>query len=94
MIVNDKTRKETVYKLENIIEKVEEGGYGEEVEEIGGFDIPSDMVEADFEGDEIYDQTEAEEAEEEYAPEVEPDEEDEKEYIREASEIGPSIRLF
>ena len=83
--------------MENIIEKVEEGGYGEEIEEIGGFNIPSDMVEADLEGDESYDPTEAEEAEEteeEYAPEVEPDEEDEKEYIREASEIGPSIRLF
>ena len=37
VIVNDRTHKETTYKLENIIEKVREGGYGEEIEEFREF---------------------------------------------------------
>ena len=33
LIENDRTHKETAYYLENIVEKVREGGYGEEIEE-------------------------------------------------------------
>ena len=77
MIANDKTHKETVYKLENIIEKVAEGGYGEEIEETGEGEereegeVGEEGEEGEGEleeGDEIYDPTR---------------EEDEKEYMRE-----------
>ena len=70
MISNDKTHKETAYKLENIIEKVKEGGYGEEIEETGG-----EQEGEKEEGDEVYNPDE--EAEEEH----EEEEGDEKEYI-------------
>lgn len=89
MISNDKTHKETAYKVENIIEKVEEGGYGEKIEETGG-DIGRDEGELE-EGDEIYREGEEEEPEEEYEEQVEYDE---KEYIREAADLGPHVRIL
>lgn len=78
MIANDKTQKETAYKLENIIEKVEEGGYGEEIEEtelVGEAEGERELEE----GDEIY--------------KDEPEEGDEKEYVREAADIGAFVRI-
>lgn len=124
MIANDKTHKETAYKLENIIEKVEEGGYGEEIEETGeaggfeaeeGEDVGADITGTGEleEGDEIYDPAgenigpEPEEEYEEPEPEeyvgyegnpvadieIEPEEEDEKEFIREASDFGSYVRI-
>lgn len=93
MIENDKTHKETAYKLENIIEKVEEGGYGEEIEETGR----DQEDEAEIYDNEAEAEAEAEEQDDDedeiYDPN-EPEEYDEKEYIREAAEIGPSVRLF
>lgn len=70
MIVNDKTQKETAYKLENIIEKVQEGGTGEEIEEESG----------EFEAEEP--EGDDEEEEELYEP---PAAEDEKEYVGRSS---------
>lgn len=91
MIANDKTHKETAYKLENIIEKVEEGGYGEEIEETGGELEEDDEVykpEAEAEEDEPEEEYEEVEGEDYEAEEV-----DEKEYVREASEIGSNVRI-
>ena len=58
--------------MENIIETVQEGGYGEEIEE----------TEAEMEN--TYEESEETKAEEEDHEE----EYDEKEYIREATDIG------
>ncbi len=92
MISNDKTHKETAYKLENIIEKVEEGGYGEEIEETGGGGVAADVGELK-EDDEVYQPgKEEEEPAEEYEEYAEED--DEKEYVNEASEIGASVRIM
>lgn len=87
--------------MENIIDKVKEGGSGEEIEETGEFEPPDVEVELE-EGDEIYDPSKEEEDEEnggddeeeeyeEFAPEIE--KYDEKEIMREASEIDSSVRI-
>ena len=117
------TRK-PLYKLENIIEKVEEGGYGEEIEETG----EAGGVEAE-EGEDVGAYiTGTGELKKEMrfmiqparilAPnqkkntkslklknmwntkeilllilEIEPEEEDEKEFIRDASDIGSYVRI-
>lgn len=73
---------------------MEEGGYGEEIEETGGGELE--------EGDEIYDpnkeEYEEEEEELEYVENVDADAQeeegyDEKEFIREAADIGSSVRI-